>query len=125
MVIFTKFEMYYGKKRSDDVNTTAQGDVEDGGASRVINANSSFIKWDRRAHSAVGLGLGDPNHECTAHCTTPLIMAARNASPDEMEMALEAGGNVNGRDCTGRTALHWAVCMGKFGFFKKVQDFKR
>ena len=43
----------------------------------------------------------------TVHCSTPLIQAARNAITDDMEMALETGADVNGRDCMGRTALHW------------------
>ncbi|CAG7836492.1 unnamed protein product [Allacma fusca] len=100
MVSYTQLRMHHGKKRAEDVSVAFS-------RAEIDATDSPTGSWRPVLH-----GVQDPHHECTITCTSPLINAARNASPEEMEMALETGANVNGRDCMGRTALHWAVTVG-------------
>jgi hypothetical protein len=51
-------------------------------------------------------------HECIEKCSSPLHLAVKTGNVDEIEILLETGANPNGKDCEGRTPLHWAVCAG-------------
>lgn len=53
-------------------------------------------------------------HECVEKCSSSLHIAVRTGNVDAIEILLETGSNLNGKDCMNRTPLHWAVFVINF-----------
>lgn len=91
-------------------------DTEENRQPELINPEIlyNFSWWSKAADAEISSIISSIDvHARGERDRTPLMMAARNGTPNHIRAVLESGADVNAQDDTGWTALMWATRSGR------------